>query len=861
MKETTCVSCSAKIGIDDKTVYGQHILCPYCGSKFSYLEDSAEFSEERLAYAIAERRKDAMDNRYYSAAPSGARLYIGLVFYGKVFGDGMNVDAYMSALSEVEPELKAADWEYLLEHENDAELAEYFRNKLAEGQGDDRRPTKKIAVRALPKEGVLHAPVRKAPQTKNPIVVRRQEEAERHRQAANVRPRPHAFGGKLVVAAGAAAAVLVGVILYLAVSPGGDDEPVSKLPVQELASAPVPTVTPQDELIGAITNGQDVLQKRKDDVQKSLAEIREDQRRFESELGRVIEAGNMAAAEARAKGRVRLNGAETAMSVLQAPFFKALAGRYCGGTSYADICHKKVQDALNAGKKLAKADLEAINELAVSYQESAVGELRRNMEQKLLQLTGTRKRILEAARTLQTERMAAYGLDASRTPEKLGEINRLIQSEAFTDSCQLPPLASAGTASPRDGDNFTFPAAGSERESTEAPEPVETPEPTNTVEEQPEEPSQVQAVANAVSPKQKNTIPKDEKAAKEAELVPSNMSLAMFKSGRIKNPTVFKVKIAVAAYDGHYFDRYYSTPPTEMRDRYWAVRVHPYLTSGDDEDSRLMCFVPKDSPAGKVVPELLKDGAFHPVIVRMRYSEHENYQNFCLMDEIRPISSDAASSQVSAKFFSTRIGITMGERYDYLQGKIAISFRSKLKYFKKPIVRVILLTEENGSRVVRDCIMDEPNVKVIEQGEDLDYYFSRNYYRYTTTRSNERNEPFGIRRTVEEISASQSDVAKDTYKSVTYEGLPLDKQIRNSVKGHRLVHLFGYSIFDKDERAKLLGYRIEAWHDGVCIGVYDSVNKQRVKKFQIPEDWYISFLHPKTFKYRSPFSKKNVVLH
>jgi len=85
---------------------------------------------ERLAYAIAECRKNPEDNRYYSAAPEGARLYIGLIFYGKVFKDRIDVGRYMSTLMEIEPSLRQRDWRYLLEHESNPELVEYFRGKI-----------------------------------------------------------------------------------------------------------------------------------------------------------------------------------------------------------------------------------------------------------------------------------------------------------------------------------------------------------------------------------------------------------------------------------------------------------------------------------------------------------------------------------------------------------------------------------------------------------------------------------------------------------------------------------------------------------------------------------------------------------
>ena len=52
---------------------------------------------------------------------------------------------------------------------------------------------------------------------------------------------------------------------------------------------------------------------------------------------------------------------------------------------------------------------------------------------------------------------------------------------------------------------------------------------------------------------------------------------------------------------------------------------------------------------------------------------------------------------VKAKFVTTKIGVTKGENFHYLQGKISVSYKSVLKYSKKPVLRVVVLTEENGN--------------------------------------------------------------------------------------------------------------------------------------------------------------------
>ena len=232
------------------------------------------------------------------------------------------------------------------------------------------------------------------------------------------------------------------------------------------------------------------------------------------------------------------------------------------------------------------------------------------------------------------------------------------------------------------------------------------------------------------------------------ELTPGDMSLAMFKSGLIKDPTVFKVKVAVA--DHNEWTWWSGHPLYGSRDQYWTLRVRPFADRGEAGNARIICFAKKDSDAGKTVAQYLKDGSFHSVNIQIRYLENSQYDECCVVDALEPLVGEV-SSEVVAKFGATRISVTKNEFKDYLQGKIAVSFRTKLKYFKKPILRVVLLTEENGSRVVRDCIIDEPNVKMVSESDSMD--------RNTTTAGNDLNEPPFWHRYVEEISQTQSEVA------------------------------------------------------------------------------------------------------
>lgn len=333
-----------------------------------------------------------------------------------------------------------------------------------------------------------------------------------------------------------------------------------------------------------------------------------------------------------------------------------------------------------------------------------------------------------------------------------------------------------------------------------------------------------------------------------AKMVPSDMSMAMFRSARIKEPTVFKAKVVIAAWDSIWYQE--RGPMENFRNQFLCVRVYPFLEKSEQSGSRHYAFVKKNSEAGKIVADTLKDGGVHAALVCLRYSDKPDFEGVCVLDEIEMLE-EGLSQEITVKFSGTRIGITKSKDSDYLQGRIAASIRTSLKVFKRPVLRVVVLSDENGSRVVRDSIMDEPNVKVLNDSDTL--------LQHTTTAGNEENEPPRWQRYIEEISKNQSEVSKETFANVTYVGLPLGTQTRRGLKGWRTQHMFAYAQFDKQENAKMLGYRIEMWYRGGCVASYDTIRASDLKRLQLPEDWHVSFAHPEKFKYRSPYSKKDAV--
>lgn len=335
-----------------------------------------------------------------------------------------------------------------------------------------------------------------------------------------------------------------------------------------------------------------------------------------------------------------------------------------------------------------------------------------------------------------------------------------------------------------------------------------------------------------------------------AKMTPSDMSMAMFRSALIKEPTVFKAKVSVEAWDS--VAPRDKKPMEKVRDLFLAVRVSPYNAKTEQSTANHICYVKKSSEAGKIVASALKDGGIHAALVSLRYSGNPDFEGVCVLDEIEMLEG-GTSQEISVKFSATRIGIVRHKDYDMVEGKITATVKSQLKFFKRPVLRVVVLTEENGSLVVRDSLMDEPNIKVLSTGSDT-------LLRYTTTDGSSENESPAFGRYVEELSKNQTEVSKAVFSTVSYYGLPMGFELRRTIKGtFRKEHIFGYAKFDKDENAKMIGCRIEMWYRGNCVATYDTIKSSDSKKYQLPEDWHVSFMHPEKFKYRSPFSSKSAV--
>lgn len=364
--------------------------------------------------------------------------------------------------------------------------------------------------------------------------------------------------------------------------------------------------------------------------------------------------------------------------------------------------------------------------------------------------------------------------------------------------------------------------------------------------------------------------------------VSSGVSLPVFMSTQIVEPNVFTANISIADWEN------YSIPYVlreSYRDKLYAVRItHNENQPNQLSRSAYCCFAKKDTPVGKLVFDILKDGQMHLVRVKMRHClikdlncgpmrpgtrirdgvvyRTESDQKICIIESIEVIQkNDTLQSkskwvqEIDAKFTKTRLSMVQSKDMDYIQGTISARIKSKTKskYIKKPILRLVVLTEENGALHVNEMIMKDVGVNKLP--------------RYIVDSGFENSENQSL--SIEELSYNQTQVSLSTYSNVSYYGYTLEDPNSYSVSTYRsrdgrsrsyITYRSsdkksrtptGYIKFKLDQEVKMIGYRIEMWNNGVSVSSFDSMRDNVLKKFDLPEDWYISNKYTQKFKYKT----------
>ena len=100
------------------------------------LDEEAIIPEEDFREAIAACCRDPELDRYFSLAPRGAKLFIGLGFYSTYFGDKVDPDQFAECQAEIEPALAPDDLKYLIRFERDKDTKRYLRELLARREAE-----------------------------------------------------------------------------------------------------------------------------------------------------------------------------------------------------------------------------------------------------------------------------------------------------------------------------------------------------------------------------------------------------------------------------------------------------------------------------------------------------------------------------------------------------------------------------------------------------------------------------------------------------------------------------------------------------------------------------------------------------
>ena len=146
----TCPQCRRGVSFDD-VVAGEVVVCPACRKgivvpntvQSAGGEDGAEvIPPEDFASAIAECRKNPEEDAFFVSAPRGARLFLGVMYYCRVFGRNFDDPAIVECLDDLAGDLQVSDIDYVLARERTPRAREWLlaRRLALAGEPSAARP-------------------------------------------------------------------------------------------------------------------------------------------------------------------------------------------------------------------------------------------------------------------------------------------------------------------------------------------------------------------------------------------------------------------------------------------------------------------------------------------------------------------------------------------------------------------------------------------------------------------------------------------------------------------------------------------------------------------------------------------------
>lgn len=426
--EIKCELCGEKIVVADDLVPGQHVRCPFCDGKFSYAVKPKEITEDDLREAIAICRKNDEWNKYYKNAPAGAKLYIALVFYGKVFASTLDKAAFVEAFKGIGPELKERDLRYLLQHEDDEVMREYLSDRLASVCGGMTEAGERTLgvkpLQSLPAGGAVVSR-----RVAKPAKVLRMRNGTTPNASCRMNSQSQTnWTGVLAAVTVVLAVVCVGIFLYRVWVERQEDEKHARI----AEAARIKAVDDKRKQLNDCVNnaGSEVksLQKK---LALAVIAVDRDKARFKDEMAKIETENNLRAGSARTKGRMRFNAAELAMAIFKSPIFGGIYERYMEQSLAGKAAEAKARILAEIGGRstFSQDEVDGIDVIGNAYVKSANKEILNALDAGRKKVAALKEEVKKLKSVVQDAEDVAKGTDLKQMNDAKARMEELKCSE------------------------------------------------------------------------------------------------------------------------------------------------------------------------------------------------------------------------------------------------------------------------------------------------------------------------------------------------------------------------------------------------------------------------------------------------
>ena len=426
--EIKCELCGEKIVVADDLVPGQHVRCPFCGGKFSYAVKRKEITEDDLREAIAICRKNDEWNKYYKNAPAGAKLYIALVFYGKVFADTLDKAAFVEAFKEIGPNLKERDLRYLLQYEDDEAMREYLSDRLASVCGDtfemDGHVPAPKPSQARPAGGAAASQC-----VAKPVRVMRLRKNATSDASTRMNARGQTnWSGAVAAVAVALAVACFGIFLYRVWIERQTEEESAQIAESARRKA---VEDKREQLNGCVDNARRKANELQQKLTLAVTAMDNDKARFKTEITKIEHENNLRAGSAQANGRMRFNAAELAMAILNSPIFEDIYKRYTGQSFAGKAAEAKSRILAEIGGRsnFTKNEVDGIDVIGNAYVQSADKEIRNALITGSKEIAALKVEVRKLQGIVQDADDVAKGSDADQMETAMAKLQELRYAE------------------------------------------------------------------------------------------------------------------------------------------------------------------------------------------------------------------------------------------------------------------------------------------------------------------------------------------------------------------------------------------------------------------------------------------------